>query len=467
MKPIKIMNLFTLIMVTSAFNISMRNLGMISTMKMQMLFFLGIALLIYYLPIAMVSAELATAWPKLGGIAIWVKEAFGKKIGFLAIWLQWIFMNIGVIAMLYFIAGSLSYIFNPGLVENKIYLISVTLILIWSFTFFNLKGLRISTEISMSFFIIGVLIPSFIIIILGITYLLKGLPVQIDTTLNMQNYLPEFKLSSLVILLAFMRTFGGIEGSAVHANSVLNPKRNYPVAIVCTMLISLCVNILGSLSLAIVIPPKEISLIGGLMNAFSIYLEKYHLKMLVPFFGLLVVIGQTGGFSTWLAGPVKGLLETAQEGELPLFFQKINKNGMPKNLMILQAVLISISSSTFLLVSNNVNTSFWISVALSMMIYVSMYFLMILSCLVLRYKKPEVERTFKVPFIWLVSIIGMSAMIFAFVIALIPPAQLPSENYKTYLSIIIIFITIILTVPLVIHGLKKPSWNVKNKQIQD
>ena len=53
-------------------------------------------------------------------------------------------MNIGVIAMLYFIAGSFSYVFDPKLVSNKIYLIALTLILIWTFTFFNLKGLKIS-----------------------------------------------------------------------------------------------------------------------------------------------------------------------------------------------------------------------------------------------------------------------------------------------------------------------------------
>lgn len=463
MKPPKIMNLFTLIMVTSAFNVSIRNLAMISTMKMQMLFFAGLALLVYYVPIALTSAELATGWPKMGGIAVWVKEAFGKKFGFFAIWLQWIYMNIAVIAMLYFISGTLSFVFDPKLVENKIYLICMTLFLIWTFTFLNLKGLKISTEISMSFFLIGVLIPTIIISCLGFIYVFQGKPIQIDTTVNTTNYFPAFHLSSLVILLAFMRTFGGIEGSAVHANNVANPKRDYPIAIAITVIIALFVNVLGALSLSIVIPEKEISLIGGVMNAFTIYLEKYNLKLLVPLLGLCVAIGQMGGFSTWLSGPVKGLLETAQEGELPPFFQKVNKNNMPKNLMITQACLISVTSTAFLLISKNVNNSFWISVAISMMIYVSMYFLMILSCLCLRYKKPEVQRTFRVPYIWLVSIVGMSAMVFAFIIALVPPIQLPAENYKTYITIIGSFIVTIFAIPLIIDRLKKTSWNVLKK----
>src|SRR3972149_8720636 len=97
----KPMNLFTLIWVASAFSISMRNLPLIAKTQLQMFFFAVVAILFFFIPIALTSAELATGWPKMGGIVIWVKEAFGKKWGLVAIWLQWVYMNIGVIAMLY------------------------------------------------------------------------------------------------------------------------------------------------------------------------------------------------------------------------------------------------------------------------------------------------------------------------------------------------------------------------------
>ena len=80
------MNLFTLLWVTAAFNVSIRNLGIFATTQMHMIFFAIVTLVIFYLPIAMVTAEMATTFPKMGGIAVWVKNAFGKKIGLLAIW---------------------------------------------------------------------------------------------------------------------------------------------------------------------------------------------------------------------------------------------------------------------------------------------------------------------------------------------------------------------------------------------
>lgn len=34
-----------------------------------------------FLPLAMVCGELSTGWPKDGGIFVWVKEAWGKRVG--------------------------------------------------------------------------------------------------------------------------------------------------------------------------------------------------------------------------------------------------------------------------------------------------------------------------------------------------------------------------------------------------
>ena len=456
----KVMNLFTLMMVASAFSVSLRNLPMISQIGMPMIFFGVVAVLIYFIPIALVSAELATTFPKMGGITIWVKEAFGKKWGFFSIWLQWSYMNIGVIAMLYFISGSLAYVFAPSLVHNKIYLVFMSLFIIWLFTFFNLKGLKIASKISSVFFILGVLFPAVLLIVLSLLYLKSNNPILINTSFSKDNLLPNFKdFSTIIILIGFMRAFGGIEAAAVHANSVDNPKKNYPIAIGFVAVISFLINVLGSLSISLVIDSSDVSLIAGVMSTFSFYLEKYNLKKMVPLLGLLVALGQIGGFSTWIGGPVKGLLETAREGELPDFFKKINKNNAPINLLLIQAFIISISSTCFLIFSSNVNMAFWMSIALSMMIYFTMYFLMILSCLYLRYKKPDAQRAFKIPFknrgIWFVSLLGMSSISFGYFVSFIPPSQLPKASQGKYMFILLSSLLVIYSIPLLIHKFKK------------
>ena len=44
----------------------------------------------FLVPSALVSAELAAAWPGRGGVYVWIKEALGGRWGFLAIWLQFL-----------------------------------------------------------------------------------------------------------------------------------------------------------------------------------------------------------------------------------------------------------------------------------------------------------------------------------------------------------------------------------------
>lgn len=38
-----------------------------------------------FLPLAMVCGELSTGWPKDGGIFVWVKEAWGKRVGWIIV----------------------------------------------------------------------------------------------------------------------------------------------------------------------------------------------------------------------------------------------------------------------------------------------------------------------------------------------------------------------------------------------
>ncbi|HBN2296711.1 TPA: amino acid permease, partial [Salmonella enterica subsp. enterica serovar Typhimurium] len=44
-----------------------------------------IAAFCLFFPLAMVCGELSTGWPKDGGIFVWIKEAFGKRIAWIVV----------------------------------------------------------------------------------------------------------------------------------------------------------------------------------------------------------------------------------------------------------------------------------------------------------------------------------------------------------------------------------------------
>lgn len=95
-----------LCMINVAAIISLRNLPLMSKYGFASVFFYLVAALIFFLPLAFVTAELATTWPEEGGVYSWVKEAFGMDLGFLAIWLDWIANAVFFPTLLSFIAAS-------------------------------------------------------------------------------------------------------------------------------------------------------------------------------------------------------------------------------------------------------------------------------------------------------------------------------------------------------------------------
>src|SRR5271157_592163 len=140
--PRRFMNVFLLAMLNLSIMASLRNLPIVAHYGYGLIFFYAVVAIGFLFPCALVSAELATGWAKTGGIYIWVREAFGPRWGFFAVWMQWIHNVTWFPAILSFSAVTFAYVVNPALVENRIYLISVILGGFWGATLFNCLGLK-------------------------------------------------------------------------------------------------------------------------------------------------------------------------------------------------------------------------------------------------------------------------------------------------------------------------------------
>jgi len=456
------LGIFSLVMIAAAFIVSVRNLPMMAETGLQMIFFALIAVMTFLVPVALVAAELATGWPKEGGVYAWVKEAFGDRWGFVAVWLLWFQMVIGMTGILSFIGGVLAYVIHPALANNKIFLVCVILSVYWGATFLNLRGMKASSRISTICFLSGVFIPGVLIILLGIIYLLQGNPPQVDLTFTVKNIIPDLRnIHNLVLLFGFIFVFSGMEISAVHAGEVDNPQKNYPLAILLAGILLVGINVIGSMSVAVVVPQKELSLVSGLMEAFRSFFDKFNLRWMTPFIAFLAGVGATGQVSTWIVGPVKGLLATAKNGDLPPYFQKVNENGIPKRLHILQASLVSLFGLMYAVIPN-INTTFAMLLALTILLYLVMYILMFLAAIRLRYKEPDVPRAYRVPGgnigMWIVAGVGLLASFFTFYVGLLPPDQIKIADPRIYVRFMAIGTVIMTIAPLIIFQLRKPGW---------
>lgn len=463
-KKMKKIGVFLFAMLNIAVVLSLRGLPLIAKTGMHMVFFVLFASILFLLPSALVSAELATGWTKDGGVYRWVKEAFGSKLGFTAIWLQWFQNTVWYTTVLAFAAGSLSYLFlDPKLASNKYFIIAVILLVYWGATFINFRGLRAASWFTTICVIGGTIFPAALIIILGLVWVFLGNPLEFMKAQN--GFLPDFKhFDNLAFLAGTVLLFSGIEVNAVHVLDLENPKKNYPKAIFLATSVIIIIFLLGSFAVAASIPAKDISLTAGIMQGFKDMLHVFRLDWLVPVMGFLLAFGAIGSVTAWIGGPSKGLLATAKHGELPPFLQYTNKNNIQTHILWIQGLIVTVLAFVFLLLPN-VNIAFFFLTALTVLLYLIMYVLLYSAAITLRYTKPNVKRAYKIPGgnfgMWFVAGIGLLAVLFAFIVGFFPPSQLPITNPIAYVWFLIIGVVVFLAIPFIIQALKKPSWQKK------
>ena len=94
----------------------------------------------YLIPVAFTSAELATTWPEEGGIYAWVREAFGSRWGFLAVWCDWSENLAWFPTVLLFLATTVAYVVDPDLSSNRAFLVVTMLGIFWGTTIAAMAG---------------------------------------------------------------------------------------------------------------------------------------------------------------------------------------------------------------------------------------------------------------------------------------------------------------------------------------
>lgn len=459
-KDRQVLGLFTLSMIGVAAVLSLRNVPSVAEEGFSSVIFWIIGAIIVFIPVAFVSAELATGWPKSGGLYVWVKEAFGDRWGFVTSWFYWIANVVWFPTILAFTAATIAYIFNPDLAGNGLYMMTVILIVFWAVTLANFFGMKVSGWISTVGVILGTILPGAILIIMGIWWLAAGNPSQI--TMTGGSVIPDFSsVENIVFLIGVSLSFVGLELSSIHAQEVKNPSRDYPKSILIAVLIVLLVYIVSTIAVAAVVPQHEISLVAGLMQAFEAFFKPFNLAVAVPVIAALTAIGAFALINTWVMAPAKAILVTARNGDLPPILQHVNRNYAPVSILILQAVIGTLLASVFVLMPN-VNASYWLITALTSQLYAIIYILMFAAAIRLRYTRPEVKRPYTVPGgkagMWLAAGVGLAGSVLILIIGFFPPSQITTGSLLFYEAFLFGGIILFTLIPFLVYRFRKPHW---------
>ena len=426
----------------------------------------GMSSAFYYLFAAMFQ-------DKQGGVFRWVGEAYGKKLGFLAIWVQWIESTIWYPTVLTFGAVSIAFIgmndtHDMTLASNKYYTLAVVLIIYWLATFISLKGMGWVGKVAKIGGMVGTIIPAALLIILGIVYLASGGHSNLDFH---SSFFPDLTNFDNVVLAASIFLFyAGMEMGGIHVKDMQNPSKNYPKAVFIGALITVIIFVLGTFSLGIIIPAKDISLTQSLLVGFDNYFRYIHASWLSPIIAIALAFGVLAGVLTWVAGPSKGIFAVGKAGYMPPFFQKTNKLGVQKNILFVQGGAVTVLSLLFV-VMPSVQSFYQILSQLTVILYLVMYLLMFSGAIYLRYNMKKANRPFRIGkkgngLMWIVGGLGFLGSLLAFILSFIPPSQISTGSNTVWFSVLIIGALVVVIAPFIIYAAKKPSWADPNSTFE-
>lgn len=460
----------TLVVMNIVAVVSLRGLPAEATYGLSSIFYYLFAAVFFLIPVSLVAAELATGWPEKGGVFRWVGEAFGPRWAFLAMFMLWTEVTVWFPTGLTFGAVSLAFIgpnqtWDAAFSANKMFILGTVLLIYWVATFIAFRGVGAFAKVSKWGGIIGTIIPAIILIVLGFAYLFSGNTP--DVTLAWDKVLPDFtNFDNIVLAASIFLFYAGMEMNAIHVKEIDNPKRNYPIAIMLAAAGTVTIFVLGTMAIAFVIPAGDISLTQSLLIAFNIMFKWAGMQWLGPVIAVALAIGVLASVVTWVAGPSSGLLVVGKAGYLPRWWQRTNEHGMARNILLVQATVVTLLSVLFVILPS-VQAVYQILSQLTVILYLIMYILMFGAAIYLRYSQPGRPRPYRIPGggkigMWIIGGAGMIGSIIAFVFSFIPPGQISVGSPTLYVEILVGGTIFFVIIPFLIFMARKPEWRDKD-----
>ncbi|MEN9941150.1 MAG: hypothetical protein RLZZ321_1619 [Bacteroidota bacterium] len=187
----------------------------------------------------------------------------------------------------------------------------------------------------------------------------------------------------------------GFDAVSTQAGEAINPKKDVPFAIIMSLVICTVLYIVVSLVLTGMVPYNQLDIKAPVASAF----EGVGMPWATVLITIAAVAGLTSVMLVMMLGQTRIFLGMAKDGLLPFkVFGKIHETyKTPFRSTILVGAVVSIVAATTPI--NKVSEMCSMGTLLA-------FAMISIAVLIMRIKQPELERPFKTPAVWFVSIAG-------------------------------------------------------------
>ena len=351
-------------------------------------FFWWIFLLIgFFLPYAMISAELGTAYEDEGGIFDWIKRAFGAKWGSRAAWYYYINFPLWM--------GSLAVLFTDVIGSVFKLQLGTFSSIVWQLVFIWAVVTVSCFKISDSKWILNIaaIFKAVLMLAIGILGIYASITRGSANDFSPATFVPGLNIHSLSNISVIIFNFLGFVVVTTFASEMQNPGKEIPRAIILGGIFIAAFYILAAFGISVAVPAKELTASSGLIDSFMLLTGKTG-GFLITIFGLMFLYTLAANLISWSLGVNYVACYAAQQGALPSALGRTDKNDMPIGANITNGIIASLIVLVAPLIPSE--DVFWSFFALNMVTLLMSYILMFPAFLKLRRTDPKAKRPFKI-----------------------------------------------------------------------
>jgi amino acid transporter len=386
--------------------------------------------IVFFVPQALLFAELGTAFPQEGGPYLWTRLAFGHLAGAINNFMYWVTNPVWLGGTLAFSAiTALQVFFNDGNDYPPVVLNVIALLFIWVAVLAAVLSFKVGKWITTvgafaRFALLGLFTVS--VVVFAIKNGVHGL-----SAAGFQVTAGGFVLLIGVLLFNYV----GFELPSSAGEEMKNPAKDVPFAIFRSTIFSFLLYALPILGILIVLPLGEVTNFGGFVDAIQMVFTVYggHVSHGAPVLSgagqalgdlsaiLFVLCVLTSGV-TWIMGSDRALAVSGYDGAAPRFFGVINARfGTPVRVNIFSGIVATIVFILAEVITQGQAAKFFGAVlGVTISTTLISYLLIYPALWKLRKSKPDVARPFKMPAHRFLTVILMILLVIT-VVQLIAP----------------------------------------------
>lgn len=418
---------FDLVMIAIAAVISVDTIGTVAAGGGTAFVAMLALVVLFLVPYGMVFAELTSSFTEEGGPYIWVRLAFGRPAGALAVFFYWVTNPIWLGGTLAALAAATfsGFVLDLGGSRPAEWLVQA--LFIWAAIGVAVISLRSGKHVIAA----GAIAKLVLVVAFTVTTVVYAVENGVQPLAA--GFFTPTLAGFLAVAPILLFALSGFEAASGAAEEMRNPGRDMPFSIARSGFVAAAVYLLPVLAVFLVVPADEITGIDGFMagvsEVFTVYGPLADLMTLIAAIAFIVVLLAQG--AAWMVATDRMQAVAGADGACPAYFGAFSPRfGTPVRVNVASGLIATaFMTAALVLLSDEdgeASSLFAVVLVIATSTLLISYLVIVPTLLRLRQRYPAVARPYRVPFgrvgAWTVTGVVMFWIALGTVVAVAPGA---------------------------------------------